>query len=557
MMTLQLKAPILAAFILAAAAPQIQAQPDAETLRNSIVQVVAMDGGGTVRRVRSGFAISGEGRVLTVAHGVANADRILVVPLATSDELPARVIHANERSDLALLAVNGLQLPPLALAKDGFAPGRLVYSAGAWGEPGQNLLVAAATDEVPASMTEGAVGQHGEIAAAADRPAVSLLLHNAMIPAAGYGGPLLNECGEVAGLNRGAPDLRPRQLRNGQAPDAVVHASAGTAIAGLLLPAGIPFTQSDASCEEARAVAEARAAAAQAEAEVAQAQAEAAAAQAGQAQAQAEEAQAQAEQAARQVQEKGAELAERQQALEQAEVRVVELEVQHEEAVRTGAAEAESLQAELEGARGEREAAQAAVSSLEEELAALRTERQAEAEENRRRMIVLALAALLVAAIVAIVFVAAHRRRARQLESARQQAVRAEQEAAQAYQEAERAKAKAQAPPPTVADCLLTGETGAGRPVSLKVPGSLLIGKGAVIGRSPRNATFLIDDETLSREHARLRCEPEGNLLIEDLDSTNGTRLNGRQLKSSAPARLANADVIELGGVKLRVAWEG
>ena len=557
MTTLQRKVPILAAFILTAAAPQIQAQPDAQTLRYSIVQVVAMDDGGTIRRVRSGFAISGEGRVLTVAHGVANADRIVVVPLATGAELPARVIHANERSDLALLAVNSLQQPPLALAKDGFAPGRLVYSAGVWGEPGQNLLVAAATDEVPASMTEGAVGQHGEIAAAADRPAVSLLLHNAMIPAAGYGGPLLNECGEVAGLNRGAPDLRPRQLRNDQAPDAVVHAAAGSAIAGLLLPAGVPLTQSDASCKEAKAVAEARAAAAQAETEAAQAQAEAAAAQAGQAQAQAEEAQAQAEQAARQVEEKNAALAERQQALEQAEVRVAELEAQHEEAVRTGAAEAESLQAELDGARGEREAAQAAVSSLEKELATLRTERQAEAEANRRRMIVLAVAALLAAAIVAIVLVVAHQRRARQLESARQQAARAEQEAAQAHQEADRVKAEAQAPPPTVADCLLTGETGTGRPVSIKVPGSLLIGEGAVIGRSPRNATFLIDDETLSREHARLRCEPEGGLLIEDLDSTNGTRLNGRQLASSTPAPLANADVIELGSVKLRVAWEG
>ena len=557
MMALQRKALILAAFILTAAAPHIQAQLDAETLRDSIVQVVVMDDGGAVRRVRSGFAISGEGRVLTVAHGLANADRIVVVPLATGAELPARVIHANERSDLALLAVNGLEQPPLALAKDGFAPGRLVYSAGVWGELGQNLLAAAATDDVPASVTEGAVGQHGEIAAAADRPAVSLLLHNAMIPAAGYGGPLLNECGEVVGINRASPDLRPRQLRNDQAPDAVVHAAAGSAIAGLLLPAGIPFTQSDASCEEARAVAEARAAAAQAEAEAAQAQAEAAAEQAGQAQAQAEEAQAQAEQAARQAEEKGAALAERQQALEQAEVRVTELEEQYEEAVRTGAAEAESLQTELDSARSEREAAQAAVSSLEEELAALRTEREAEAEANRRRMIVLAVAALLVAAIAAIVFVVAHRRRSRELESARQQAVRSEQEAAQAHQEAERVKAEARAPPPTAADCLLTGKTGAGHPVSLKVPGSLLIGEGAIIGRNPRNATFLIDDETLSREHARLRCEPEGGLLIEDLGSTNGTRLNGRQLESSAPVRLANADVIELGGVKLRVAWEG
>ena len=108
-----------------------------------------------------------------------------------------------------------------------------------------------------------------------------------------------------------------------------------------------------------------------------------------------------------------------------------------------------------------------------------------------------------------------------------------------------------------MADCLLTGAADDGQPVSVKIPAGLLAGEGATIGRSPRNATFLIDDETLSREHARVSCEPEAGLQIEDLDSTNGTRLNGRQLRPRTPARMANEDVVELGGVKLRVVWEG
>ena len=107
-----------------------------------------------------------------------------------------------------------------------------------------------------------------------------------------------------------------------------------------------------------------------------------------------------------------------------------------------------------------------------------------------------------------------------------------------------------------MADCLLTGETAGGQPISIKLPGSLLVGEGAVIGRSPRNATFLIDDDTLSREHARMNVEAEAGLQIQDLDSTNGTRLNGRQLQPRTPATVANDDVIELGGVKLRVSWE-
>ena len=516
------------------------ARPDPNVLRSSLVQVVATDRNGEVRRVRSGFAVSDAGHVVTVAHGVSNEDRIVVVPLETKAELAARVVHLNERADVALLVVDGLEQQPLSLAKDGFAPGRLVYSAGVWGEPGQVLLVAQTTDDVPAAMAEGAVGQHGEIAAASGQPAVSLVLHNAMIPAAGYGGPLLNECGEVAGVNRGAPDVPNWRRREDKAPDSAVHSSAGSSIAGLMLPAGIAFTQSDTPCVEARAAAEARAAQAQAEAEAA-----------------ATEAEAQAQAAAQQAEEKDAELEARQQELQAAEARVAELQTQYDEAVRTGAAEAEALQAELDGARTEHETAQTAVSAKEEELAALRAEHEAKAQANRTRFIVVAVVVALVAVMAGIVVVIVLRRRARELESARQQAARAEQEAEQAQQQAERVQAEANAPPPTVADCLFTGNSDDGQPVSVKVPGSLLAGEGAVIGRSPRNATFLIDDETLSREHARVRYEPEAGLQIEDLDSTNGTRLNGRPLQPRTPTRMANEDAVELGGVKLRVVWEG
>ena len=502
-----------------------------------------MDRDGEPRRLRSGFAISSAGHVITTAHGVTNEDRIVVVPLETKAEMVARVVHLNDRADVALLAVNGLEQEPLALAKDGFAPGRLVYSAGVWGEAGQEFLVATSADDVPASTAEGAVGQHGEIAAVSGQPAVSLVLHNAMIPAAGYGGPLLNECGEVAGVNRGAPDVSNRRLREGQAPESVVHSAAASAIAGLMLPAGIAFTQSDATCVEARAAAEARAEEAQAEAEAAATEAEA--------QAQ------QAEEATQQVEEKSAALEARQQALQAAESRVSHLQEQYDDAVRSGAAEAEALQAELDGARNEREEAQTAVSAMEEELAALRAEREAEAQANRTRFITIVVAVAFLIAVIVIVAVVVLRRSSRKLESAQQQAARAEQEAEQAQQHAERVEAEANAPPPTVADCLLTGNTDDGQPVSVKIPGTLLASESAVIGRSPRNATFLIDDETLSREHARVSFEADAGLQIEDLNSTNGTRLNGRQLQPRTPTRLANEDVVELGGVKLRVVWEG
>lgn len=535
----------LAAACLAAISAPIAAQPNADALRTSLVQVVA-DG----VRVRSGFSIDSEGHVLTVAHGVATARNITVAPLASGAAMPARVIHSDKRADLALLAVDGLQRPPLYLAQDGFAPGRLVYSAGAWEAPGGPPANEDARDSASASMSmsEGAVGSHGEIEATSRRPAIGLVLHNAMIPAVGYGGPLLNECGEVAGVNRGSPHLQPRQLRADQAPEGAVHAAGVRAVAGFLLPTGVAFAQSDASCAEARAVSEARAAEATAAAEAAQARAESAAAEAA-------EAQARAEQATRQADESAAELQDRQQALEQAEARVAALEEQHGEAVRSGAAEAGALQSELDAARTEREAAQESVTALEDALARERSEREAEAEAGRQRTMLWALAALLALVAVACFVVFAHRRRTRQMEDANNKAARAEQDAAQAREEAERIKSEA--PPDDALGCLLAGKAGDGRPVSIKVPGKMLHGEGAVIGRSATRSDFVVFDETVSRAHARLRCDAEGGLNLEDLESTNGTRLNGRSLPPGKPARLSDADAVELGDVKLRLSWEG
>ena len=507
---------LLAMLALAAAA---HAQPDAKAVRESTVQIVVMDEKGEVRRVGSGFAVADDGRVLTAAHLVLDEGRVIAVPLTTGAELVARVVSLDERTDLALLVINGLDLPPFKLAKDGFSPGRLVYSAGVWSDSGEPLLVASASAEVPASLAQGAIGELAEVPAKDAFPAVTLIKHNAMIPAPGYGGPLLNECGEVVGINRGTPGVASRRLRRGQAPKGATHASDTAAMVALLQPAGVAFTQSDASCAEARVEAEARAAEAQAQAEAATVEAE----------------------------EKGQQLEERQKELETAEERVSELEKQYKEAVRTGAAEADSLRTELESARGEQEAAQTAVANLEDELAALLARRVQEAEAERRRLIaIVAVAGVLVALIIAVAIVV-HRRRSEEL-------VHAQQQAAHAQQEAQRVRTEAEVP--DFPDCLLTGETGAGLPVSVKLPGSLLAREGAVIGRSPRQATFLVDDKTLSREHARLFGE-DGVLYIEDLDTTNGTWINGRRILSRAPTLLAEGDALELGAVKLQVVWRG
>jgi pSer/pThr/pTyr-binding forkhead associated (FHA) protein len=70
------------------------------------------------------------------------------------------------------------------------------------------------------------------------------------------------------------------------------------------------------------------------------------------------------------------------------------------------------------------------------------------------------------------------------------------------------------------------------------------------IGRSP-DLELVIADDFVSTEHARIVPTPQG-VLLEDLDSTNGTLLNGARVKGAAP--IVAGDEIEVGTVKLKVS---
>src|SRR5262249_59510996 len=72
----------------------------------------------------------------------------------------------------------------------------------------------------------------------------------------------------------------------------------------------------------------------------------------------------------------------------------------------------------------------------------------------------------------------------------------------------------------------------------------------ALIGRHDPRASHPPDitlaDDAVSRRHARLIASADGYYL-EDLESTNGTRINGRPLPAGAPVRLQAGDRVDLG----------
>jgi DNA-binding winged helix-turn-helix (wHTH) protein len=80
------------------------------------------------------------------------------------------------------------------------------------------------------------------------------------------------------------------------------------------------------------------------------------------------------------------------------------------------------------------------------------------------------------------------------------------------------------------------------REISLD-PGDNLIGRD-------RDAVVWIDDESVSRRHARILVG-EGGATIEDLGSKNGTSVAGRKIRG--PTHLKDRDVVKIGPAILRL----
>jgi hypothetical protein len=77
------------------------------------------------------------------------------------------------------------------------------------------------------------------------------------------------------------------------------------------------------------------------------------------------------------------------------------------------------------------------------------------------------------------------------------------------------------------------------------------IGQELQIGRSAGTEGRLGDDPEISRQHARISRDPQGQLVVEDLGSTNGTFVNGQRI--TGPQVLNPGDSVQMGRSTLSV----
>lgn len=67
------------------------------------------------------------------------------------------------------------------------------------------------------------------------------------------------------------------------------------------------------------------------------------------------------------------------------------------------------------------------------------------------------------------------------------------------------------------------------------------------LGRAA-GADFIVDAALVSRVHCRFTSMPDGALEVRDLESTNGTFVNGERTEV---ARLASGDKVQIGRVEV------
>ena len=67
-----------------------------------------------------------------------------------------------------------------------------------------------------------------------------------------------------------------------------------------------------------------------------------------------------------------------------------------------------------------------------------------------------------------------------------------------------------------------------------------------IVGRDEAN-DIVIQDETISANHAMFEIESYGKTLLRDLGSTNGTKINQEELKSGRAIELKDGDEVAFG----------
>jgi len=151
------------------------------------VNAVIAKSGGYGESLGSGFVISADGYVATNYHVIEGASQVTVTT-HKGDSLEAKIVGKDTTNDIALLKVEGENLPYAALgSSDALVVGDMVVAIG-------NPL-----GELTSTLTVGYVSAKDRIVDT-DGSVINMLQTDAAINSGNSGGPLFNTKGEVIGI---------------------------------------------------------------------------------------------------------------------------------------------------------------------------------------------------------------------------------------------------------------------------------------------------------------------------------------------------------------------
>jgi serine protease Do len=136
----------------------------------------------------SGFIISPDGYVLTNHHVIDGASEVKV-KLTDRREFTAKVVGSDQQYDVALLKIDGKNLPTVRVGDSNTL------------KPGQWVVAIGSPFGLDHSVTAGIVSATGRSNPYADQRYVPFIQTDVAINQGNSGGPLLNTRGEVVGIN--------------------------------------------------------------------------------------------------------------------------------------------------------------------------------------------------------------------------------------------------------------------------------------------------------------------------------------------------------------------
>lgn len=448
----------------------------------------------------SGVIVGHDNSILTTSAIADDQSSLFVLFEGVDDVFKAVIDEVDFDRGVALIRVaSGPESEPVIFAKEAPETGEAVTS------------VYYQSDQNEVARISGAIGN--QLIVPKGNQNISFWEHNASIPRAGFGGALMNICGEKIALNVVDPIYSRRKARRLQEPETGNYAFKYDELLRLLVEWGVSPEVSESACGRVADVVD--------------------------------ESQRTIEAAEKELEETKARAAKAREDAENAE-RIARKQKEEAESIKKDAeaTEDEKREAEEAAERAEDTARKAAtaladfdrkVLGLESEVAALVQSLKA-AEQQRLYFAIAGVVGVLVVGGLGGFFVW---RRSGQLEKANKQRSSVEAELARTFPDIE-----------------CRGKDANNDPHAFKITGSALIRakEGLVVGRQPQAANIVLNHPEVSRSHLRVKLKDE-KLYVEDLDSLNGSMVNGRRLVSGESSVLENGDELSLGDLLFKVSF--